>query len=200
MPPRCSSLQYVALTTAKADLHQIIKSGQTLTNEHVQYFTYQILRGTGTTGFLVPRHSSPLVRRHEVCALCLRDPPGPQARQSARQLGLRAQNMRLWPESWLRLGCGRGHNANDRIRRNALVSCAGDNARSQVPYPIAYVRYGTLTSFFFFPFAGDMALQVCKQSDTPRVPVYLSTLVDVWSIGCILAELLLGRPLFKGKE
>lgn len=30
----------------KADLHQIIKSGQILTNEHVQYFTYQILRGT----------------------------------------------------------------------------------------------------------------------------------------------------------
>lgn len=58
MPPHCSSLQYVALTTAKADLHQIIKSGQTLTNEHVQYFTYQILRGTGTTGFLVPHHSS----------------------------------------------------------------------------------------------------------------------------------------------
>ena len=28
-----------------ADLHQIIKSGQILTNEHVQYFLYQILRG-----------------------------------------------------------------------------------------------------------------------------------------------------------
>ena len=28
-----------------ADLHQIIRSGQTLTNEHVQYFSYQILRG-----------------------------------------------------------------------------------------------------------------------------------------------------------
>ena len=24
--------------------------------------------------------------------------------------------------------------------------------------------------------------------------------VDVWSIGCIFAELLLGKPLFKGKE
>lgn len=28
-----------------ADLHQIVKSGQTLTVEHVQYFVYQILRG-----------------------------------------------------------------------------------------------------------------------------------------------------------
>ena len=28
-----------------ADLHQIIKSGQTLSDEHVQYFVYQILRG-----------------------------------------------------------------------------------------------------------------------------------------------------------
>jgi hypothetical protein len=33
------------------------------------------------------------MRRHEVCALCFRDPPGPQARKSARQLRLRAQNM-----------------------------------------------------------------------------------------------------------
>jgi len=43
----------------KADLHQIIKSGQTLTNEHVQYFTYQILRGTRhALGSFVSRHSS----------------------------------------------------------------------------------------------------------------------------------------------
>lgn len=32
-----------------ADLHQIIKSGQLLTNEHVQYFVYQILRGARST-------------------------------------------------------------------------------------------------------------------------------------------------------
>jgi hypothetical protein len=79
----------------KADLHQIIKSGQTLTNEHVQYFTYQILRGTRhALGSLVSRHSYSTLfacawyHRHEVCALRFGDPSGPQARKSARQLRL----------------------------------------------------------------------------------------------------------------
>jgi hypothetical protein len=30
---------------APADLHQIIRSGQQLSNSHIQYFLYQILRG-----------------------------------------------------------------------------------------------------------------------------------------------------------
>lgn len=34
-----------SLNLFEADLHQIIKSGQTLSSEHVQYFVYQILRG-----------------------------------------------------------------------------------------------------------------------------------------------------------
>lgn len=29
----------------EADLHQIIRSGQQLSNSHVQYFMYQLLRG-----------------------------------------------------------------------------------------------------------------------------------------------------------
>ncbi len=37
-----------------ADLHQIVKSGQALTNEHVQYFLYQILRGKIRRRFFWP--------------------------------------------------------------------------------------------------------------------------------------------------
>lgn len=33
-----------------------------------------------------------------------------------------------------------------------------------------------------------------------RASIRLTWPVDVWSIGCILAELLGGKPLFKGKE
>jgi serine/threonine protein kinase len=36
----------------------------------------------------------------------------------------------------------------------------------------------------------------CKLSFVPRA----DCLVDVWSIGCILGELIGGGPMFKGKE
>jgi hypothetical protein len=38
-PYKCSADQ------ATADLHQIVRSGQPLSNSHVQYFLYQLLRG-----------------------------------------------------------------------------------------------------------------------------------------------------------
>ncbi|KAL0067170.1 hypothetical protein AAF712_005740 [Marasmius tenuissimus] len=50
---------YIFMEPMEADLHQIIKSGQNLTNEHVQYFLYQILRGTG----LKYIHSASVIHR-----------------------------------------------------------------------------------------------------------------------------------------
>jgi len=35
---------------------------------------------------------------------------------------------------------------------------------------------------------------------TPTQEMSADDTVDVWSIGCILAELLGGKPIFKGKE
>ncbi|KIK60374.1 hypothetical protein GYMLUDRAFT_59506 [Collybiopsis luxurians FD-317 M1] len=50
---------------------------------------------------------------------------------------------------------------------------------------LAFRRYNTASM--------SISGSALKRSD-------LSELVDVWSIGCIFAELLLGKPLFKGKD
>lgn len=48
------------------------------------------------------------------------------------------------------------------------------------------------------------AIQYCEyvflRSVRSAALVLILHAVDVWSIGCILAELILGKPLFKGKE
>lgn len=38
-------LRYLVQELMEADLHQIIRSGQPLTDAHFQYFVYQICRG-----------------------------------------------------------------------------------------------------------------------------------------------------------
>lgn len=54
----------------EADLHQIIKSGQTLSSEHIQYFVYQILRGISLPASFVLNHlrTNPIIR-HEIHSL-----------------------------------------------------------------------------------------------------------------------------------
>ena len=36
---------YLYMEPMEADLHQIVRSGQPLSNTHIQYFLYQLLRG-----------------------------------------------------------------------------------------------------------------------------------------------------------
>ncbi len=70
-------------------------------------------------------------------------------------------------------GCGQS-GIHDRVRRDALVSRAGNHAefrelRACHPLPIALYLIS-----------------------------HQSTAIDVWSVGCILAELLGGKPIYKG--
>lgn len=39
------TFRYLYMEPMEADLHQIVRSGQALSNAHIQYFTYQLLRG-----------------------------------------------------------------------------------------------------------------------------------------------------------
>ncbi|KAF7308627.1 MAP kinase [Mycena chlorophos] len=126
-----------AVQPMEADLHQIIKSGQTLTNEHVQYFIYQLLRGMKYI------HSSGVIHRD-----------------------LKPGNLLVNSNCELKL-CDFG------------LSRGFENASHLTEY--------VATRWYRAP---EIMLGL-KGYGTP---------IDVWSIGCILAELLSSQPLFKGKD
>ncbi|KAI0322798.1 kinase-like domain-containing protein [Amylostereum chailletii] len=133
---------YLFMEPMEADLHQIIKSGQSLTNEHVQYFTYQILRGMKYI------HSASVVHRD-----------------------LKPGNLLVNSDCELKIcdfGLSRGFDARSEDGASHMTEYVATRWYRAPEIMLAFKRYNTA--------------------------------IDVWSIGCILAELLLGRPLFKGKD
>ncbi|KAI6149816.1 kinase-like protein [Pisolithus tinctorius] len=134
---------YIFMEPMEADLHQIIKSGQTLTNEHVQYFLYQILRGMKYI------HSASVIHRD-----------------------LKPGNLLVNSDCELKIcdfGLSRGFDSTpDEHIGGQLTEYVATRWYRAPEIMLSFRRY--------------------------------TTAIDVWSIGCIFAELLLGRPLFKGKD
>ncbi|KAH9888823.1 kinase-like domain-containing protein [Cubamyces lactineus] len=133
---------YIFMEPMEADLHQIIKSGQPLTNEHVQYFVYQVLRGMKYI------HSASVVHRD-----------------------LKPGNLLVNADCELKIcdfGLSRGFN-----------SAPDENPTIMTEY---------------------VATRWYRAPEIMLVYKAYNTAIDVWSIGCIMAELLMGKPLFKGKD
>ncbi|PPQ68584.1 hypothetical protein CVT25_005427 [Psilocybe cyanescens] len=133
---------YIFMEPMEADLHQIIRSGQVLTNEHVQYFTYQILRGMKYI------HSAGVIHRD-----------------------LKPGNLLVNADCELKIcdfGLSRGYDTVPDENASHLTEYVATRWYRAPEIMLAYRRYDTA--------------------------------IDVWSIGCILAELLIGAPLFKGKD
>ncbi|KAJ3796519.1 CMGC/MAPK protein kinase [Lentinula aff. detonsa] len=133
---------YIFMEPMEADLHQIIKSGQHLTSEHVQYFLYQILRGMKYV------HSAHVIHRD-----------------------LKPGNLLVNADCELKIcdfGLSRGFDAEPDDNASHLTEYVATRWYRAPEIMLAFRRYNTA--------------------------------IDVWSIGCIFAELLMGKPLFKGKD
>ncbi|XP_073283808.1 mitogen-activated protein kinase homolog NTF3-like [Primulina huaijiensis] len=129
---------YLVYELMDTDLHQIIKSSQTLTNDHCQYFLFQLLRG------LKYLHSANILHRD-----------------------LKPGNLLINANCDLRI-CDFG-----LARTN---SCKGQ-------FMTEYV----VTRWYRAP-----ELLLCCDN--------YGTSIDVWSVGCIFAELLGRKPVFPGTE
>ncbi|PCH44245.1 Pkinase-domain-containing protein [Wolfiporia cocos MD-104 SS10] len=133
---------YIFMEPMEADLHQIIKSGQALSNEHVQYFVYQILRGMKYV------HSASVVHRD-----------------------LKPGNLLVNADCELKIcdfGLSRGFNSSPDENSTMMTEYVATRWYRAPEIMLAFKGYNTA--------------------------------IDVWSIGCIFAELMLGKPLFKGKD
>ncbi|KAJ1967537.1 mitogen activated protein kinase 2 [Dimargaris xerosporica] len=133
---------YMIQELMEADLHQIVRSGQPLTDAHFQYFIFQICRG------LKYIHSANVLHRD-----------------------MKPGNLLVNADCELRIcdfGLARGY--ADTIEGNA----------------------GFMTEYVATRWYRAPEIMLSFQSYTKAI--------DMWSVGCIFAELLGGRPLFKGRD
>lgn len=139
---------YIIQEYVQTDLHKVICS-QVLSDEHLQYFTYQILRG------LKFIHGSGLIHRD-----------------------LKPSNILINSSCDLKI-CDFGLARLD----TELLNKNGDDESIDKMLMTEYVA----TRWYRAP---EIMLTASAYSKA----------IDVWSVGCILAELLLKRPLFPGKD
>ncbi|CAE1313574.1 MAPK7 [Acanthosepion pharaonis] len=133
---------YVVLDLMESDLHQIIYSKQPLTEEHIRYFLYQILRG------LKYIHSANVIHRD-----------------------LKPKNLLVRENCHLRIG--------DFGMARGISSSQSDNENCFLTLYVATRWYRAPEIMFSL--------------------LDYSSAMDMWSVGCIFAEMLGRKHLFPGK-
>lgn len=195
---------YLMLEASEADLSQIIRSGQALSDAHLQYFIAQILRGTRYM------HSANIIHRDLK--------PGNLLVNADCQLKLcdfglaRAFGQRHSPSSVDRTASPNGQGSPrpyDRIPESPEVQEHEEQQQQQPddapplhqlsdrPSRLRMTKLdfpgGPLTEYVATRWYRAPEIMLCFKRG-------YGCEIDVWSVGCILAELLGGKPIFAGKD
>ncbi|KAG8703599.1 hypothetical protein FRC08_002742 [Ceratobasidium sp. 394] len=135
---------YLFMEPMEADLHQIVRSGQPLSNAHIQYFVYQILRAMKYV------HSAGVIHRD-----------------------LKPGNLLV--------------NADCELKICDFGLSRGFDSTTNTDEGSGFMTEYVATRWYRAP---EIMLSFRRYT----------TAIDMWSIGCILGELLGMKPMFKGKD
>ncbi|KAG8734978.1 hypothetical protein FRC10_011142 [Ceratobasidium sp. 414] len=152
---------YLFMEPMEADLHQIVRSGQPLSNAHVQYFVYQILRAMKYV------HSAGVIHRDLK--------PGELA------LKLKFGYLELASKGNLLV------NADCELKICDFGLSRGFDSTTNTDEGAGFMTEYVATRWYRAP---EIMLSFRRYT----------TAIDMWSIGCILGELLGMKPMFKGKD
>ena len=152
-PPKRTGFEdiYIISDLMETDLHRVIYSRQELTDDHIQYFIYQILRG------VLYMHSANIIHRDL---------------KPANILANKNCDLKICD-----LGLGRAEVYDYGEEKNHKKNNNNDDDPELTEYVI--------TRWYRAP-------------EVILCPSHYSKAVDIWSIGCIFAELLGRQPLFPG--
>ena len=150
---------YIITDLMETDLHRVIYSRQELTDDHIQYFIYQILRG------VLYMHSANIIHRDL---------------KPANILANKNCDLKICD-----LGLGRAevydYDEMKNIKKKKKKTKTNESDSEEDPELTEYV----ITRWYRAP-------------EVILCPSHYAKAVDIWSVGCIFAELLGRQPLFPG--
>ena len=161
-PPKRTGFEdiYIITDLMETDLHRVIYSRQELTDDHIQYFIYQILRG------VLYMHSANIIHRDLKPANILANK---NCDLKICDLGLGRAEVYDYGE--------KKNNNNKKIKKKKT----NESDSEEDPELTEYV----ITRWYRAP-------------EVILCPSHYAKAVDIWSVGCIFAELLGRQPLFPG--
>ena len=160
-PPKRTGFEdiYIITDLMETDLHRVIYSRQELTDDHIQYFIYQILRG------VLYMHSANIIHRDL---------------KPANILANKNCDLKICD-----LGLGRAevydYDEKKPSKKTKKKPKTDDSDSEEDPELTEYV----ITRWYRAP-------------EVILCPSHYAKAVDIWSVGCIFAELLGRQPLFPG--